>query len=85
MRVQLDQWLTFTLGAAIVENIPEDALRDCRLLFLRVLFIRYLHQGSFEGDKMAYKLLEEAQMSNYRQYLYIYVGSGLWCLGSLDL
>ncbi|KAJ7874743.1 hypothetical protein B0H14DRAFT_89667 [Mycena olivaceomarginata] len=72
MRVQLDQWLTFTLGAAIVENIPDEAMRDCQLLFLRVLFIRYLHHGSFEGDKMAYKLLEEAQMSNYRQYLYIY-------------
>ncbi|KAJ7792390.1 hypothetical protein B0H14DRAFT_3160242 [Mycena olivaceomarginata] len=72
MQVQLDQWLTFTLGAAIVESISDEAMRDCQLLFLRVLFIRYLHHGSFEGDKVAYKLLEEAQMSNYQQYLYIY-------------
>jgi hypothetical protein len=29
---------------------------------------------------MAYKFLEKAQMS---KYWHIYVGSGLWCLGSL--
>ncbi|KAF8218368.1 hypothetical protein K438DRAFT_1953193 [Mycena galopus ATCC 62051] len=40
------------------------------------VFIQYLHQGTLKGNKMVYKLLEEAQMSNYRQYFYIYVGSG---------
>ncbi|KAJ7328883.1 hypothetical protein DFH08DRAFT_1023438 [Mycena albidolilacea] len=73
------------LGAAVVENVPDDAMRDRQLLFLRVLFIRYLHQGSFEGDKMAYKLLEEAQMSNYWQYFHIYMGSGLCWTEELDL
>lgn len=71
----LDDWLIFTLGAAIVENMPVDAVRNGWLLFLNVLFIRYLHQGRRDGEELAYKLLETAQMANFHEYFRIYVSS----------
>ncbi|KAJ7343247.1 hypothetical protein DFH08DRAFT_962375 [Mycena albidolilacea] len=70
--VLLDDWLIFTLGAAVVENMPVDAVRDSWLLFLNVLFVRYLHQGRRDGEELAYKLLETAQMANFHKYFHIY-------------
>jgi hypothetical protein len=73
--VLLDDWLIFTLGAAIVENMPVDAVHNSWLLFLNVLFIRYLHQGRRDGEELAYNLLETAQMANFHKYFRIYVSS----------
>ncbi|KAJ6499746.1 hypothetical protein C8R47DRAFT_1068634 [Mycena vitilis] len=66
--IHLDDWLTYTLGAAIVEHMPAEAIQESRLLFLNVLFARFQFQGSREGEQRAYDLLGAAQMSNFRRY-----------------
>ncbi|KAJ7367256.1 hypothetical protein DFH08DRAFT_949224 [Mycena albidolilacea] len=48
--------------------MPEDAVIKSGELFLNVLHTRFLHQGKDEGEQLAYKLLEEAQMDNFRRY-----------------
>ncbi|KAJ7339054.1 hypothetical protein DFH08DRAFT_812448 [Mycena albidolilacea] len=52
--------------------MPVDAVHNSWLLFLNVLFIRYLHQGRRDGEELAYKLLETAQMANFHKYFRIY-------------
>ncbi|KAF8130448.1 hypothetical protein K438DRAFT_1999430 [Mycena galopus ATCC 62051] len=64
----LDDWLTFTLGSAIVINTPQEAIYESRLLFIKVLFIRYQHQGGPAGEELAYQLLETAQMSSFHSF-----------------
>ncbi|KAF8188166.1 hypothetical protein K438DRAFT_1972356 [Mycena galopus ATCC 62051] len=64
----LYDWLSFTLGRIIVEHLPEDALHETRTLFLNVLFIRYQYGGQKAGEEMAYRLLAEAQMANFRRH-----------------
>ncbi|KAJ7837248.1 hypothetical protein B0H14DRAFT_3460307 [Mycena olivaceomarginata] len=66
--LHIQDWLCFTLGAQIVEHMPEDAVIKSGELFLNVLHTRFLHQGKDEGEQLAYKLLEEAQMDNFRRY-----------------
>ncbi|KAJ6488270.1 hypothetical protein C8R47DRAFT_1071989 [Mycena vitilis] len=66
--IHLDDWLTYTLGASIVEHMPTEAIRESRLLFLNVLFARFQFQGSREGEERAYDLLGAAQIANFHQY-----------------
>jgi hypothetical protein len=67
-RLHIQDWLCFTLGAQIVEHMPEDTVTKSSKLFLNVLHTRFLHQGKDEGEQLAYKLLEKAQMDNFRLY-----------------
>ncbi|KAJ6589177.1 hypothetical protein B0H19DRAFT_1058220 [Mycena capillaripes] len=62
--MHLDNWLTFTLGAIIVNSIPPQAIQECQLLFLNVLFIRYQFKGQPDGEELAYKQLDAALISN---------------------
>ncbi|KAK6977077.1 hypothetical protein R3P38DRAFT_3411806 [Favolaschia claudopus] len=65
----LDDWLIFTIGYAV---LPAQALEDCRKLFLNVLYIRFQHDGNrrqrTEGDQLAHKAIEAAQISYIKQY-----------------
>ncbi|KAK7007063.1 hypothetical protein R3P38DRAFT_3598814 [Favolaschia claudopus] len=68
----LDDWLIFTIGYAVVTHLPAQALEDCRKLFLNVLYIRFQHDGNrrqrTEGDQLAHKAIETAQISYIKQY-----------------
>ncbi|KAF7330970.1 hypothetical protein MVEN_02437100 [Mycena venus] len=66
--LHLDDWLMFTLGRAVVENIPAEAIIESRKLFLKVLFIRFQYKGGRDGEELAYKELELAQISHIHQY-----------------
>ncbi|KAF8156284.1 hypothetical protein K438DRAFT_2026325 [Mycena galopus ATCC 62051] len=68
----LYDWLSFTLGRIIVECLPEDALNETHALFLNVLFICYQYGGQKAGEEMAYQLLAEAQMANFRRHFISY-------------
>lgn len=64
----LSDWLSYTLGGELVDRMPGEAIRLSRQLFLDVLWVRYIHKGAQEGEQLAEKLLEQAQMQNFRRY-----------------
>ncbi|KAJ7086967.1 hypothetical protein C8R44DRAFT_893365 [Mycena epipterygia] len=57
----LNDWLAFTLGGDVVADLPEDATKESRQLFLDVLWIRYANNGSCEGEEVALDRLLAAQ------------------------
>ncbi|KAJ7612385.1 hypothetical protein DFH06DRAFT_1371504 [Mycena polygramma] len=61
-------WLCFTLGAKIVEQMPEEAIVRSGKLLLEVWYIRYLHDGAVAGEDLAYDLLFDAQTENFKTY-----------------
>ncbi|KAJ7843062.1 hypothetical protein B0H14DRAFT_3456368 [Mycena olivaceomarginata] len=64
----LTDWLCFTLGAEITEDLGLESLVPGQELFVDVLFTRYLYGGTSEGDTIAYKLLEAAQIDQVKYY-----------------
>ncbi|KAJ7787382.1 hypothetical protein B0H14DRAFT_3505641 [Mycena olivaceomarginata] len=64
----LADWLCFTLGAEIAEDLGLESLVPGQELFVDVLFTRYLYGGTSEGDTIAYKLLEAAQIDQVKYY-----------------
>ncbi|KAF8130450.1 hypothetical protein K438DRAFT_1948338, partial [Mycena galopus ATCC 62051] len=64
----IENWLCFTLGAAIVDHMPPEAVQKSGELFVEVLYTRFMHNGSPGGDELALKLLEAAQMDNFKKY-----------------
>ncbi|KAK6995608.1 hypothetical protein R3P38DRAFT_2567130 [Favolaschia claudopus] len=72
--VLLSDWLIFALGAELIDALPQEAIQECQLLFLRVLFLRFQYQGRRDGDIEAKRELDMAQMNlqNYLQPLVRY-------------
>ncbi|KAJ7843565.1 hypothetical protein B0H14DRAFT_3689309 [Mycena olivaceomarginata] len=64
----LADWLCFTFGAEIAEDLGLESLVPGQELFVDVLFTRYLYGGTSEGDTIAYKLLEAAQIDQVKYY-----------------
>lgn len=71
--LHLTDWLCFTLGADIVDNMPADAVARGGKLFLDVLYIRFFYNGALEGEGLAYQLLEAAQNDNFKKYFRAFV------------
>jgi hypothetical protein len=66
--VHISDWLCFTLGAQIVDHMPPEAVVKAGELFLEVLYTRYLHGDTTEGDNLASELLLRAQTDNFKKY-----------------
>ncbi|KAJ7837249.1 hypothetical protein B0H14DRAFT_2589344 [Mycena olivaceomarginata] len=81
--LHLTDWLCFTLGADIVDNMPADAVARGGKLFLDVLYTRFFYNGSLEGEGLAYKLLEAAQNDNFKTHFRAFVSYFLLKKGEL--
>ncbi|KAK7013918.1 hypothetical protein R3P38DRAFT_3206486 [Favolaschia claudopus] len=69
----ITEWLLYTLGAAIVDHMPEAAIRRSSDLFINVLYKRYELGNTPAGDQAALNLLLAAQMDNFREYYHVMV------------
>ncbi|KAJ6497198.1 hypothetical protein C8R47DRAFT_1069243 [Mycena vitilis] len=61
-------WLSYTLGGEIVEQMAEDALKRGWILILDVFFLRFMHAGRPSGDELAEQLLLAAQNQHFKSY-----------------
>ncbi|KAK7042405.1 hypothetical protein R3P38DRAFT_3178964 [Favolaschia claudopus] len=69
----ITRWLLYTLGAAIVDHMPDAAIRQSRELFVNVLHKRFEQGNTPAGNQAALALLLAAQIDNFKQYYRVVV------------
>ncbi|KAJ7699612.1 hypothetical protein B0H17DRAFT_1129219 [Mycena rosella] len=62
-------WLTFSIGGEVTAKMPAEALLRSWDIILGVLYLRFSHLGSVDGDELAGALLLQSQMDNFRTYV----------------
>ncbi|KAK7021549.1 hypothetical protein R3P38DRAFT_2780766 [Favolaschia claudopus] len=61
-------WLRYTIGADIVEVMPDEAIDRGAKLWADVMYTRYIHGNTTAGSDAAFKLVLNAQLDNFKQY-----------------
>ncbi|KAJ7025913.1 hypothetical protein C8F04DRAFT_1268767 [Mycena alexandri] len=61
-------WLAFCLGGEIVANMPEEEIELSWRVILEVFYLRWVGLGKPDGENDALRVLNAAQVKNFRAY-----------------